>query len=360
VPAAIVLSSGSTGPAKAVMLSGHNLQSNLEQIRAVYRVTSRDRFCGVLPLFHCFGLTVTFWLPLACGASVSYIPSPLDARAVADCIRNEQCTLLLTAPTFLQSYLRRAQPRDFASLRDIVVGAERMPQDLADQCERKLGIRPREGYGATELSPVVSINLADVEADAIRHAGSKPCSVGQPLPGMAVKVTDPDTGQVLAPGRRGLLWVKGPNVTVGYLGAPDLTSLAIQDGWYNTEDLATVDEDGFIFIQDRLSRFSKIGGERVSHLQVEEVCCSAVEATERVVAVTGIPDRTKGEELVVLYVADKADPEKMAKAINASTLPNLSRPRRRNFIPVESIPVLASGKLDIQKVRSMAIERSKT
>jgi acyl-[acyl-carrier-protein]-phospholipid O-acyltransferase/long-chain-fatty-acid--[acyl-carrier-protein] ligase len=356
--AAIVLSSGSTGPAKAVMLSCHNIQSNLEQIRAVYHVTCQDRFCGGLPLFHCLGLTVTFWLPLTCGASVSFVPSPLDAKAVVDCIHNEQCTLLLTAPTFLQSYLRRARRQDLVSLRDVVVGAEKMPQELADACERQLGIRPREGYGSTELSPVVSINLADVEADAIRQLGGKCRSVGQPLPGIAVKVTDPDTGQVLAPGSRGLLWVKGPNVTVGYLGSPDLTAAAIQDGWYNTEDLVTVDEDGFVFIQDRASRFSKIAGEQVSHLQVEQVCCSAVETTERVVAVTGIPDRTKGEELVVLYVPDKADVEKIIKAVNTSSLPNLWKPRRRNFIPVESIPVLATGKLDIHRLRSMAMEQT--
>jgi acyl-[acyl-carrier-protein]-phospholipid O-acyltransferase/long-chain-fatty-acid--[acyl-carrier-protein] ligase len=355
--AAILLSSGSTGQAKAVTLSHHNIESNLEQMRMVFRVTPHDRFCGVLPLFHCFGLTITLWFPLMNGAAVSFIPNPLDGKAVADSVRKDQCTLLLATPTFLQVYLRRAEATDLASLREVIVGAEKLTSDLADAFEQRFGIRPHEGYGATELSPLVSINLPAVEIDGVRQVGSKPGSVGQSIPGIALKVTDPDTGQVLAPGQQGLLWIKGPNVMRGYLNAPDLTGDAIQDGWYNTGDIVTIDEDGFIFITDRLSRFSKIGGEMVPHVQVEQVCASTVKTSERIMAVTGIPDPVKGEELVVLYVPIKACPERMYEAITASTLPNLWKPRHRSFIPVESIPILGSGKLDIQRLRHLALEQ---
>ncbi len=351
---AVLLSSGSTGQAKAVMLSHHNIASNLEQMRMVFRIAPQDRFCGLLPMFHCFGLTVGLWFPLMHGAAVSFIPDPLDGKAVAGCIRRDRCTLLMAAPTFLQVYLRRAEPQDMASLRDVIVGAEKLPMDLADRFEQRFGVRPHEGYGATETSPVISINLPAVEIDGVRQVGTKPGSVGQALPGIAVKVTDPETGHVLAPGERGLLWIKGPNVTLGYLDAPAMTAAAIQDGWYNTGDIATIDEDGFLFIVDRLSRFSKIGGEMVPHVQVEEVCASAVGTTDRAVAVTAIPDPVKGEELVVLYVPDKASPDRIYQAIAASGLPNLWKPRRRSLIPVDSIPVLGSGKLDIQRLKAIA------
>jgi len=356
--AAILLSSGSTGQAKAVTLSHHNIQSNLEQMSMVFRITQQDRFCGVLPLFHCFGLTITLWFPLMHGAAVSFIPNPLDGKAVADCVRKDRCTLLLATPTFLQVYLRRAERVDLASLREVIVGAEKLTSDLADAFEQRFGIRPHEGYGATETSPVISINLPAVEIDGVRQIGTKPGSVGQSMPGMALKVTDPDTGRVLPPGQQGLLWVKGPNVMRGYLGAPDLTREVIQDGWYNTGDIVTLDEDGFLFITDRLSRFSKIGGEMVPHVQVEQVCSKTLKTTERVMAVTGVPDPVKGEELVVLYVPIKACPERMHEAITASALPNLWKPRRRNFMPVESIPILGSGKLDIQRLRHLAVEQA--
>jgi acyl-[acyl-carrier-protein]-phospholipid O-acyltransferase / long-chain-fatty-acid--[acyl-carrier-protein] ligase len=355
--AAILLSSGSTGQAKAVTLTHHNIASNLEQMRMVFRIGPQDRFCGVLPLYHCFGLTITLWFPLMNGSAVSFIPNPLDGKAVADCVRKDRCTLLLATPTFLQVYLRRAGAADMASLREVIVGAEKLKPDLADAFEQRFGIRPHEGYGATETSPVISINLPAVEIDGVRQVGTKPGSVGQSLPGIALRVTDPDTGHVLPPGQQGLLWVKGPNVMGGYLNAKDLTGEVIRDGWYNTGDIVTLDEDGFIFITDRLSRFSKIGGEMVPHVQVEQVCSTTLKTPERVMAVTGIPDSAKGEELVVLYVPIKACPERMFEAITVSALPNLWKPRHRSFIPVESIPILGSGKLDVQRLKRLALER---
>jgi acyl-[acyl-carrier-protein]-phospholipid O-acyltransferase/long-chain-fatty-acid--[acyl-carrier-protein] ligase len=201
------------------------------------------------------------------------------------------------------------------------------------------------------------VNLPDVEIDGVRQDATRAGSVGQPVPGIALKITDVDTGDVLAPGHPGLLWVKGPNVMQGYLDAPDQTREVLQDGWYNTGDIASLDEDGFIFITDRLSRFSKIGGEMVPHVQVEQVCAATVKTPERVVAITSIPDPSKGEELAVLYVPLKACPERIYEAITASPLPNLWKPRRKNFVPVESIPILGSGKLDIQRLKRLALER---
>lgn len=352
--ATILFSSGSTGTPKGVMLSHHNLASNLKSINMVYKIQTSDKLCGVLPFFHVFGLNVTLWLPITVGASVFYIPNPLDGKAVAQSVRDQRLTILLATPTFLLGYIRRASAEDFATLRSVILGAEKMSPKLANLFEKKYGFRPQEGYGTTELSPLVSINLRDVEIDGLKHAGTKPGSVGQAVPGVAVKVVTPHTHEPLGMDQPGLLLVKGPNVMLGYLNALDKTREVLSDGWYHTGDVASLDAAGFITITDRLSRFSKIGGEMVSHGKVEEVCVQAVNTDERVVVVTSRTHDTKGEELVVLYVKGEVDPTDLIQAVRTSDLPNLCRPKPDNFLAVETIPLLGSGKPDFVRIKALA------
>ncbi len=351
--ATILFSSGSTGTPKGVMLSHHNLASNLKSINMVYKIHPHDKLCGVLPFFHVFGLNVTLWLPITVGASAFYLLNPLDGKAVAQSVRDRRLSILLSTPTFLMGYMRRASAEDFATLRSVVLGAEKMNPKLADLFEKKFGVRPQEGYGTTELSPLVSINLAGVDVDGVHQAGTKTGSVGQSVPGVAVKVVTPETHEPLGMDRAGLLLVKGPNLMKGYLNAPKQTSEVIKDGWYHTGDVASVDAAGFITITDRLSRFSKIGGEMVSHGKVEEVCISAIQSDERVLVVTSRTHETKGEELVVLYVTDKVDPSGLIQAVRTSDLPNLCKPKADNFMPVEAIPLLGSGKPDFMQIKKL-------
>ncbi|NQV33463.1 MAG: MFS transporter [Phycisphaeraceae bacterium] len=351
--ATILFSSGSTGTPKGVMLSHHNLASNLKSINMVYKVHAHDKIGGVLPFFHVFGLNVTLWLPITVGASAFYIPNPLDGKAVAQNVRDHGVTLLLATPTFLYGYMRRASSEDFATLRSVILGAEKMNPKLADLFEKKFGVRPQEGYGTTELSPLVSINLANVDLDGLNQIGTQSGSVGQSVPGVAVKVVTPETHEPLGMDRAGLLLVKGPNVMTGYLNAPDQTRDVIRDGWYQTGDVASINAAGFITITDRLSRFSKIGGEMVSHGKVEEICVAATQTDERVIVVTSRTHETKGEELVVLYVQEKVNPTDLIQAVRTSDLPNLSKPKPDNFMPVETIPLLGSGKPDFMKIKTI-------
>ena len=378
--AAIIFSSGSSGRPKGVMLSHHNIISNIEAVRMVVQLRSDDNLCGVLPFFHCFGFNCGLWLPLISGVSVSFVANPLDGPLVGQSVRENRSTILFTPPTFLLNYIRRVNREDFSSLRLVVGGAEKLKKHLADMFEDKFGIRPLEGYGATELSPVVALNIPDVQADGVYQVGNKEGSVGHPVPGVAAKISSLETKESLDVGKEGLLLVKGPNVMLGYLNPvrdtpkgdghrrrpvsngmnmEDKTDEVLKDGWYNTADLAKIDADGFITITDRLSRFSKIGGEMVSHVGVEEVFLNALGTSEQLVAVTAVPDDKKGEELIVLYIPQAGTAEKLHEIIANSSLPNISRPHRNNYIRIESMPTLGSGKLDVVRLREIALSSKK-
>jgi acyl-[acyl-carrier-protein]-phospholipid O-acyltransferase/long-chain-fatty-acid--[acyl-carrier-protein] ligase len=352
--ATIIFSSGSTGRPKGIMLSHHNLLSNIEAVRMVIRVKPDDCLCGVLPLFHSFGFNCALWLPVVSGVCVAYIANPLDGETVGKSCRENRSTILFTPPTFLLNYIRRAGAEDFKSLRLVVTGAEKLRKRLADSFETKFGILPLEGYGATELSPVVSLGIPDVEIGGVSQVGNKPGSIGHPIPGVAVKIVDAQSMKPLEIGAEGLLMVKGPNLMLGYLNMEKETAEVVQNGWYNTGDIARVDEDGFLTITDRLSRFSKIGGEMVPHVGVEEVYLKALDTAEKVVAVTSVPHPKRGEELVVLYLDNAGDPRKLHEIIANSNLPNMWKPKPANYVKVDSIPVLGSGKLDIMKLRKVA------
>lgn len=352
--ATIIFSSGSTGEPKGVMLSHHNIISNIESLRAVFSSSPADNVCAALPFFHSLGYTGALWFPLLSGFSAVYHPNPLDGGMIAQLVRENKSTLMFATPTFLLIYLRKAQKEDFASLKYVVVGAEKLKERLAMAFEERFGIRPLEGYGATELSPVATLSLPNVDAGGVKQTGWKEGSVGLPLPGVAMKIVDPDTGKLLAAGEAGLLLIKGPNVMVGYLNKPELTAEVLQDGWYRTGDVARIDKDGFVVITDRLSRFSKIAGEMVPHLGIEEALHKKLGGSGQVLAITSVPDEKKGEKLVLLYTDEAGDLARVQSIINECDLPNLWKPGRDACFRIESLPVLGTGKIDLRTMKDMA------
>jgi acyl-[acyl-carrier-protein]-phospholipid O-acyltransferase/long-chain-fatty-acid--[acyl-carrier-protein] ligase len=352
--ATIIFSSGSGGRPKGVMLSHHNIISNIESTCSIFKLKPNDNLCAVLPFFHSFGFTCSLWLPIINGVSAAFVPNPLDGKAVGRTARLNRSTVLFAAPTFINNYLKRIEAADLSNLRFVMAGAEELKTNIADAFEQKFGIRPREGYGATELSPVVAFNVADIEVDGLTQTGTKDGTVGHSIPGIAARVADPETEEILADGREGLLMIKGPTVMLGYLNNEEKTREVIEDGWYRTGDIATIDSDGFIKITGRLARFSKIGGEMVPHVAIENVYHSVFDSDQRVVAVTAVPDQQKGEELVVLYLAGACQADQLHQIISQSNLPNLYKPKRENYFAIDKIPTLGSGKLDLMQIKKIA------
>ena len=354
---AIIFSSGSTGDPKGVMLSHFNVLANVEAVAQVFPIRPTDRMLGVLPFFHSFGYMATLWLAALHGIGVVFHPTPLDASAIGELVRRHRVTFLIGTPTFLQLYVRRCTPEQFGSLRLVLTGAEKLPEQLAQVFEDRFGIRPFEGYGATECSPVIAVSAPGFRAPGFYQPGARRGRVGHPLPGLSVRIVDQDSFQPLPPGTPGMLLVKGPNVMRGYLGRHDLTAAVMRDGWYITGDIAVMDEDGFLQITDRASRFSKIGGEMVPHGRVEEALQEAAASDVQAFAVTAVPDERKGEQLAVLHTADEASIPAILERIAGRGLPNLFIPRRDHFVKVNALPVLATGKLDLQTLKRIALER---
>jgi len=353
--ATIIFSSGSTGDPKGVMLTHYNIISNAEQLGQTFAFSGRDRILGILPFFHSFGFTGTLVVPATLGIGVVYHVSPLDAKVVGALVSQYRVTFLLATPTFLQVYIRGCEPEDFGSLQFVMTGAEKLPDRIAQAFEDRFGIRPLEGYGLTECSPAVTVNTRDFRAAGFRQVGAKRGKIGHPLPGVSTRVVDPETFQALPVGQAGLLLVRGPNVMKGYLGKPEKTAEVLRDGWYVTGDIAALDEDGFLTITDRLTRFSKIGGEMVPHIKVEDKLHELAGATEQCFAVTGVPDEKKGERLVVLHTLDAAKLAPVLEKLAASDLPNLWKPRPDQFFHVDALPYLGTGKLDLRRIREMAM-----
>ncbi len=356
--ATVIFSSGSTGEPKGVMLSHYNIGSNIEQMEQVFGLTASDCILGILPFFHSFGFTGTLCLPAVLGAGVVYHANPLDAKTIGVLVREKKATFLLATPTFLQIYLRGCAPGDFGSLRLVMTGAEKLPERLATAFEENFGIRPLEGYGCTECAPAVAVNTIDFRAAGFHQVGGKRGKIGHPLPGVSVRIAEvenPWSGKSLPLGESGLLLVRGPNVMRGYLGKPEKTAEVLRDGWYVTGDVAALDEDGFLQITDRLSRFSKIGGEMIPHIKVEEKLHELVGVTEQTFVVTSAPDEKKGERLVVLHKLVDASLQTCMEKLAQSDLPNLWKPRSETFIRVENFPLLGTGKLDLRKVKEIAV-----
>jgi len=346
--ATIIFSSGTTGEPKGVMLSHANILSNVEATQAVQHFNRNDSMCAILPFFHAFGYLGLLWWPLLKNIRVAYHPNPLQTDRVIRLIREEQLTALLATPTFLQGYMRKADPSDFATLKHVITGGEKLRPELADRFETRFRVRPLEGYGCTELSPVALLSLRN---------GYREGSAGQPLPGIAVRIMDPESRTTLPDGSEGLMFIKGPNVMKGYLHQPEKTAAVLQDGWYNTGDIARMDAQGFVYITGRISRFSKIGGEMVPHGAVEDALQQASGADEPCVAVISIDDESKGEQLAVCYTEKAGDPNMLIEHLRALGLPNLWIPRAANFFNIPELPILGTGKLDlcaIQKIVRIA------
>lgn len=352
----VIFTSGSTGRPKGVTLSYRNIGSNVEAIDQVVKLNRDDVLCGILPFFHSLGFTVTLWAVLGLDIKGIYHFSPLDARQIGKLAHEHRATILLSTPTFLRSFLRRCQPEEFATLDVVVAGAEKLPSELCDAFQERFGVRPVEGYGTTELSPLVSVNIPPSRAPHGDKSGLKEGTVGRPVPGVKAKIVHPETGAELGRNEPGLLLIQGPNVMLGYLHQPELTAKVMRDGWYITGDIAILDSDGFIQITGRQSRFSKIGGEMVPHVTIEEALQKILGTDEQKqgVAVSAVPDERKGERLIVLHTAIEKSVDQVCKELSAAGLPNLWIPGTDSFFLVEEIPVLGTGKLDLQGVKQLA------
>ena len=356
--ATVIFSSGSTGDPKGVMLTHFNIASNISQIMQVFMLDGRDKILGILPFFHSFGFMAGLWLPAVHGVGVVFHVNPLDAQTVGALIEKYNVTLLVATPTFLQAYMRRCKPESFGSLQYVLVGAEKLQERVALAFEDQFGIRPLEGYGCTECSPIVAVNGKDFRAPGFRQVASRRGKIGHPLPGVSVRIVDIDTGQPVAPGTAGMLLVKGPNVMRGYLGKPEKTAEVLHDGWYTTGDIAMMEEDGFLTITDRLSRFSKIGGEMVPHILIEEKLNELAESNEQVFAVTAVPDEKKSERVVVIHTLPESKLAPVLEKFAQCDLPALWKPKSGQFVHVDAIPVLGTGKMDLRGIKALAMALS--
>ena len=356
--ATVIFSSGSTGDPKGVMLSHFNIVSNISQVTQVFMLGGSDKVLGILPFFHSFGFTAGLWLPAVQGVGVVFHPNPLDAQMIGGLVEKYKVTFLVATPTFLQAYMRRCTPESFGSLQYVLVGAEKLPERVAIAFEDQFGIRPLEGYGCTECSPVVTVNGKDYRAPGFRQVAAKRGKIGHPLPGVSVKVVDIESGQPVAAGSSGMLLVKGPNVMQGYLGKPGKTAEVLHDGWYTTGDVGMIEEDGFITITDRLSRFSKIGGEMIPHIRIEEKLHELAEATEQLFAVTAVPDEKKGERIIVIHTLGEKKLTTVFEKLSQCDLPALWKPKANQFVHVDSIPTLGTGKMDLRAIRALATSQA--
>jgi acyl-[acyl-carrier-protein]-phospholipid O-acyltransferase/long-chain-fatty-acid--[acyl-carrier-protein] ligase len=353
--ATIIFSSGSTGVPKGVMISHANVLANIDGLAQIFPMTREDCFIGALPFFHSFGFTGTLWFPLLSGSSVAYHPNPMDAKTIGELAATYRASMLISTPTFCSAYVRRCTKEQFAHLKYAIVGAEKLREPLAKAFAERFGVSLFEGYGCTEMSPVIAVNRPNIVDGAEHQTGVKVGSVGHPIPGVAAKVVDQTTGEGPLFDHEGLLLVKGPNLMLGYFKQPELTAEVICDGWYVTGDIATMDEDGFIFITDRLSRFSKIGGEMVPHIKVEEIINAIL--GDSCSAITAVPDAGKGERLVAFYTRQDVGPDVLWERLCRTDLPRLWLPRRESLVQIAAIPTLGTGKVDLRRLRELAVER---
>ena len=359
----IIYTSGSTGTPKGAMISNRAISQQVEGFCNIAKLSSKDHFLSVLPFFHAFGFTIEIWLPMIKLVGSAYHYTPLEPKAIGELARKYDCNMFVATATFARTYLRKCPRENFENVKTVVLGAEKMPKDIADAWEEKYGVRPVEGYGATELSPVVGCNIPPSRHHDDYQPDYREGSIGRPIPYLAVKVVDPETWQELPPETPGMLIAKGATVMHGYYREPELTAKAIRDGWYITGDIAKLDKDGFVFLTGRESRVSKIGGEMVPHIMIEEVLLSLVknhraEQSEDddggvPLAVAALPDEKKGERVIVLHTELPITPDALCREMLGTGCPNIWVPSPLNFYQVDEIPHLATGKLDLGKLREM-------
>ncbi|MCF7858642.1 MAG: AMP-binding protein [Candidatus Cloacimonetes bacterium] len=340
----ILFTSGSEKEPKAVQLSHKNIFHNLDTIPQIIDVTEDDVFAGTLPLFHVFGVTTNFWLPFSLGASVVTHANPLDYSTIVKSITDYKISILIGTPTFFLGYQRRSKPGDLASVRYAIAGADKLTEKLRLSFQRDHDIEILEGYGATETSPVVSVNVP---------GANKPGSIGKPLPGVQVKILDRETDEVLPPGKEGKILVKGDLIMKGYLGDVEETSMHMHGGWYDTGDMGIIDDDGFLWHRGRLKRFVKVGGEMVSLVKVEEILTKLL-PDGVTCCVVDVPNPKKGADVVAAVATGEFEKKKILKQM-AKELPSIAVPKE--FYVIEDIPLMGSGKVDFRDVERICRER---
>ncbi len=350
--ATVIFSSGSTGEPKGIPLTHFNVNANVEAVAQVFRPERSDRLLGILPLFHSFG-ALALWFSVNREMPMAFQPNPLDAQAVGKIVSKYRVTLMLATPTLLSLYTRGCKPTQFGSLRLVVAGAEKLCDNVRDAFEDRFGVRPMEGYGATECAPAIAVGTPDFRAPGFYQPGSRRGYIGQPVPGMALKIVDAETFERVPHGQEGLVLVRGPNVFDGYLGRPDLTAAAFRDGWYITGDIGMQDNDGYLAITDRASRFAKIGGEMIPCCTVESALHQAAGVEGSVFAVTVVRDPRRGEKLAVVHCWD-GDVDELLEKARTGGLPNLFAPKARDFSRVDELPLLGTGKIDLRAVKDAA------
>lgn len=337
--AAILFTSGSEKDPKVVQLTHKNLASNIENFGDYVGIHESDVILANLVFFHIFGLTVNLWVTFVKGMTMVAYSNPTEFQTISNIARDERPTIMVGTPSFFWGYLQKSEPGDFKSIRLMVAGADKCPDALREGFMKKHGVTLLEGYGATETSPVVSVNS---------NEHNRPGSIGKVLPNVSVRIEHLETGKTCKTGEVGKIMVKGDLVMKGYLNEPELTAEAIVDGWYNTGDMGFLDKDDFLWHSGRFKRFVKIGGEMVSLVKVENVmeqhlpegvsCC-----------IVEIPDEMKGATIVAAITQDinkVAILRKMGKE-----LPNISLPRR--FFVIPELPMMGTGKIDFRSVTEM-------
>ncbi len=338
--AVILFTSGSEKEPKSVQLTHKNISHNLDSIPQVVEVGPEDVFLASLPLFHVFGLTSNFWLPITVGTSIVTYPNPLEFKVISNLVREYKVTVMTGTPSFFHGYLKKSQPGDFSSLRVALSGADTLAPQIYEGFQEKHNLTILDAYGTTETSPAISINTPDA---------NKFGTVGKPIPGVEVKIRDVDSDEQLPPNKVGKILVKGDMVMKGYLGDLEETSMRIHNGWYDTGDMGMIDEEGYLWHKGRLKRFVKVGGEMISLVRVEEVLNKFI--PEGVLCcVVDVPNPTKGADVVAAITTGDLNQKKITKQM-ARELPKIAIPR--NFYVLEDIPVMGSGKINFREVEKI-------
>ncbi|MGA1100160.1 MAG: AMP-binding protein [Opitutales bacterium] len=347
--AVLLFTSGSSGKPKGVPLSHSNILANCEQMSALNLFEEDTKVLLNLPFFHCFGLCVGMIFSTLRGMVLVCTPSPLDSKLSLKAIREQKVEILLGTPTFLRGYLNLANEEDLLSVKYVVSGAEKSPPGFSTQWENKVACEYLEGYGLTETAPAISFNLPGNQ--------KKEASVGRLLQGIECKTIDPENGKENNREEGGVLCFRGPNVFRGYWEDDVLSKKVLSsDGWFRTGDLGRLDQEGFLWIEGRASRFSKIGGEMVPHAKVEEEILALLNLPNEEqpkLVVCAVQDEQKGEKLVVLSTFDIKSKELKLK-LRDKGIPNLWIPRV--YVVVETIPTLGTGKIDWQSIRELSSE----
>jgi acyl-[acyl-carrier-protein]-phospholipid O-acyltransferase/long-chain-fatty-acid--[acyl-carrier-protein] ligase len=342
-PAVVLFTSGSEGKPKGVVLSHWSILSDIEQCLAVVDVSPADKIFSAMPVFHSFGLSIGFMLPVISGMRVFLYPSPLHSSIVPELFYDRDATVLFATPTFLKNYARRAHPYDFRKVRLLLAGAEKLTDEVRNVYMESFGVRILEGYGATECAPVISINTP---------MACKSGTVGELLPLMEARL-EPVEG--IEEG--GILHVRGPNVMLGYWreAAPcvlEQPRSVFGEGWYSTGDLATIDDDGMVRLLGRMKRFAKIAGEMVSLEVVERIAETASPAAVHAAVIR--PDPGRGEMVVLCTQDPNLKRDALQHAARAMGVGEFSVPRR--VVYVEKIPLLGTGKKDYPAMTRMVAE----